>query len=168
MPILALWIVLANLSLKTLFVAEAKPASTGYTITAPSPIHKNNPANNSGKVQQSRPPADFERFYAQLRSAIRRQDQSALRELMSPSFEWALDGYTSRDQALLNVGQTIGWQNFWQGASLAVAKPARICSPSYCNNRAGYETATKTPIPLEMVFELSADHHWHWTALPGD
>jgi hypothetical protein len=114
------------------------------------------------------PGRNFEGFYAMFRSVIQRRDQAALRDLMSPKFEWALDGYTTREQAFNNIGQIIGWQRFWQSAALAVSKPAQACKPHYCNNRAGYETFTKTPFPLEMMFEVGADNQWHWSAVLGD
>ena len=111
---------------------------------------------------------NFGSFYAQLRMVINHRDQTALRELMTIKFEWALDGYITRDQALNNIGQIIGWQKFWESAMLAVTKPAQACKPHYCNNRVGYETFTKTPFPLEMMFELGPDNQWRWSAVLGD
>jgi hypothetical protein len=134
-------------------------ARATYSGTACSSAAANAPTSSGG---------NFESFYARFRSVIKRRDHAGLRELMSPKFEWALDGYTTREQALNNIAKIIGWQKFWHSAALALAKPAQACKPHYCNNRSGYETFTKTPFPLEMMFELGPDNQWHWSAVLGD
>jgi hypothetical protein len=125
-------------------------------------------ACSSAPANAATGPANFDAFYNKLRSVAARRDQAGLRELMSERFEWALDGYVTRDQALSNISQIITWPKFWQSAALALAKPAQVCKPHYCNNRPGFETFTKTPFPLEMMFETGPDKQWHWSAVLGD
>ena len=147
-------------------------------VTGSFPFSANAAGSNNAQAQDkaekdknsanSKSQSNFESFYARFRSVIHRRDQAALREVMSPHFEWAMDGYTTREQAFNNIGQIIGWEKFWQSAALAVAKPPQTCKPPRCNNRPGYETFTKSPFPLEMMFELGSDNQWHWSAVLGD
>jgi hypothetical protein len=134
----------------------------GFTIRPPAPkivgtVHRRSPEGNS-----------FERFYGNFRTAVGRRDRAALKQLMAERFEWAADGYTTRDQALMNIGQIFGWDSFWQSAASATAQNARPCKPPYCMNRPGFETSARTPVPLEIMFEQDAAGQWHWTAVLGD
>lgn len=112
--------------------------------------------------------ATFAEFYLKIHEAIDQRSEASLRELMADKFEWALDGYTTRDQALQNIQQIIGWQQFWSSAQAAVTKSPEICQSPYCNNRAGYHVWAKSPFPLELLFEQGADQRWRWTAVLGD
>jgi hypothetical protein len=111
---------------------------------------------------------DFDRFYASFRVAVRKRDRAALTDLMSPKFQWAMDGSVSRDQAIGNISKIIGWEKFWQSAIKAVAPAAERCQKSYCEGRPGYHVFTKSPFPLEMMFEKDARGNWHWSAVLGD
>jgi hypothetical protein len=133
--------------------ADASPGAAQQTSILPSTIPK---------------PDGFNEFYAKFRTVVRRRDRIALQALMAARFEWALDGYTTRDEALKNIGQIFGWEEFWQSAANAVAKQAELCGRSYCNNRAGYRTWAKARVPLEIMFERDSESQWHWTAVLGD
>lgn len=135
----------------------------GYTIRA-APVVK----TAAHARQRSAHDNSFERFYDNFRTAVARRDQVALKQLMAERFEWAADGYTTRDQALMNIGQIFGWESFWQSAASATAQNARPCKPPYCLSHPGFETSTRSPVPLEIMFEQDAAGQWHWTAVLGD
>jgi hypothetical protein len=46
----------------------------------------------------------FQAFYIKFRSAINSRNKTALKELMASRFDWAMDGYVSREAALQNIG----------------------------------------------------------------
>jgi hypothetical protein len=140
-----------------------KTAGTAASIGGPSRTQPTAGVTGHGVS----PNTDFDRFYSQFRRAVRLRDQAALRNLMAPQFQYALDGYTTRDQALNNLAQ-MGWPAFWESAAGAVARSARPCKPGACNNRSGYETFAMKPIPFGMLFEKGADNRWYWSALLGD
>ena len=110
----------------------------------------------------------FEEFYARFREAVNRRDGAALRGLMSQKFQWALDGYVTRDQALANITSIIGWDKFWQSVQKAVASAARPCQQPYCEGRPGYHASALSPFPLEVLFEQDSSGKWWWTAVLGD
>lgn len=155
---------LTNIALRILGVLVL---GTSVGLLAAKVANLGNPPPAITKGEQSAP-ANFEDFYVKLRNVVSHRDQVGLRSMMSERFEWALDGYTTRDQAFKNIGNIIGWQKFWRSASLALSKPAQICRPHYCNDRPGYETFTKTPFPLEMLFAQGSDNQWQWSAVLGD
>jgi predicted nucleic acid-binding Zn ribbon protein len=165
LPVYAFWILLTNLGLYTGAATYSQQTAGGYTITSSAAASPNLHKKAVRAPAQPSPP--FEQFYANLRSAIQRQDQAALLQLMSPRFQWAADGITSREEAIDNIGRIIGWPQFWQGAALALSKPPEVCD-AYCWGRTGYRSKTTVPMPLVMVFELGPDNQWRWTALPGD
>ena len=163
---------MAYLATGVMVMAINGPFPFSANAVASNNAQANDKAKKDKKSEESKnqgvSKGNFESFYARFRSVINRRDQAGLREVMSPQFEWALDGYTTREQAFKNIGQIIGWQKFWQSAALAVAEPPQACKPHHCNNRSGYETFTKSPFPLEMMFELGSDNQWHWSAVLGD
>ena len=120
----------------------------------------------TGKQQA---PADgFEDFYRGFGAVVRRRDRVALKEIMSSRFEWAMDGFISRDGAMRNIAEIIGWQKFWQSAQKAAAKKAVLCKPPYCNYKPGYHSWVRSPFPIELMFERGSDGKWRWTGLLGD
>ena len=126
--------------------------------------------NGAASTARNEPAADlsFERFYSMLRSAVDKRDSTSLRNLMAEKFQWAMDGYVSREKAFNNIGKIIGWENFWQEAQKATARNPLRCAPPYCDLRPGYHTWVKPPFPLEMMFEQLPGGEWRWTAVLGD
>lgn len=110
----------------------------------------------------------FDDFYRHFRAAVRSHNRSALRELMSVRFEWALDGVVGRNNALNNIAGIIGWQKFWLSAGNAVVGAAVPCKPPDCNYRPGYHASAQTPFPIELLFERGTEGRWRWTGLLGD
>ena len=110
----------------------------------------------------------FEDFYRQFRTVVASRDRAALKDTMSSKFEWAMDGFVSRDQALKYIAEIIGWQKFWQSARTAVARKPTLCKPPYCNYRSGYHAWAKSPFPVELLFERGSDGKWRWTGIIGE
>lgn len=132
-------------------------------------IHNSAAINQIAQLPSTLTPnVTFTDFYSRFQQAINQRDENSLRELMAANFQWALDGYTTRNEALKNIQHIIGWQQFWASAQAAVKNSAEACKPPYCDNRAGYHVWAQSPFPLELLFEQDNDGIWHWTAVLGD
>jgi|GEM_PF-817569 len=112
-------------------------------------------------------PTDLTSFYSEFRNAVYRRDTRVLHAMMSDSFEWATDGYVSREQAWKNVETDIRTQSFWQAAGNAVSGWPRMCSVAVCPSTDGYYVGTRTPMPFELIFRRDQNGIWHWSALLG-
>lgn len=121
-------------------------------------------------IPQTKPSgqSDFDAFYAHFRAVVKQRDPAALKQTMSPKFQWALDGLIDRDTALKNISTIIGWPNFWQSAVNATVANAAPCKKPYCMGRPGFHASAKSPFPLEMMFEKDSAGKWHWSAVLGD
>lgn len=105
----------------------------------------------------------FPAFFATFKKAVIQNDRNTIRNLMAPRFEWALDGYGSRDEALRNMDQ----MKLWRGLRNAVARKPFICKASFCHNRAGYHVWSSPRYRVEIMFER-INGEWKWSALLGD
>jgi hypothetical protein len=106
----------------------------------------------------------FNAFYGAFKKAVFKNDRSAIRAMMSPRFEWALDGYVSRDEAL----QTMDRNKRWAGLRNALTRRPVRCKQPYCNNRSGYRIWSSPKYRFETMFERGADGQWKWSAVLGD
>ena len=112
----------------------------------------------------------FMQFYANFRTVVAKHDRSGLRELMSERFQYAMDNPMSRDEALKNIEEIIGWKKFWSSTKIAVSKEAERCKKYQCNDsdRPGYHVWTSEPNGYGLIFERGIDGKWHWIELRGD
>jgi hypothetical protein len=111
---------------------------------------------------------DFHAFFTKFRSAVKSQNKIALEKLMSSQFDWAAEGYVSREEAMQYIDQIVGWKNFWLSAKKAVStKPKKCETSSSSNYHSGYCVYAKSPYEMELVFERGSDGNWYWTAFPG-
>src|SRR5947209_1621046 len=95
---------------------------------------------------------DFQLFLSRYRAAVNTQNKTALEGLISARFDWALDGYVSRDEAMRNIGTIVGWSKFWRSAKRAVVtKPQRCSHTLNLNNHSGYCVYARTPFPVQLV-----------------
>lgn len=106
----------------------------------------------------------FSAFFAQFKKAVLGNKRAAIAAHMSGSFEWALDGYTSRDEALNNMDS----MKLWAGLRNAMLRKPVVCKQYYCNNRSGYRVWSSSRYKIEIMFEKDSAGVWHWTALLGD
>ena len=106
----------------------------------------------------------FATFYLNFKKVVLANKRTAIRNMMSSSFEWALDGYGSRDEALKNMNS----MKLWIGLRSAVLRKPVVCKQPYCNNRAGYRVWSPGKYGVEIMFEKDIDGNWYWTALLGD
>jgi hypothetical protein len=106
----------------------------------------------------------FASFYLKFKKAVLANNRLAIRNMMSSSFEWALDGYDTREVALKNIDE----MKLWTGLRNAMLRKPVVCKQFYCNNRAGYRVWSSLKYKVEIMFEKDANGDWHWTALLGD
>lgn len=110
----------------------------------------------------------FQTFFTKFRSAVTKNNKSAIKNMMASSFEWALDGYVSRNEAFKLMSQIGGKEDrLWKGLRQAVAKKPVVCKGNYCNNRSGYHVWSGGKYGVEIMFE-NIDGNWKWSALLGD
>jgi hypothetical protein len=105
----------------------------------------------------------FSAFYATFKAAVSKNDRAAIRSMMAPRFEWALDGYISRDDALRNMDE----MKVWRGLRNAVTRPPVRCKSPSCRNRSGYHVWSSAKYAVEIMFER-INGQWQWSALLGD
>lgn len=136
----------------------------------PPPVVKN-PSNSKStskqKNTQIKPKTvgdGFTAFYATFRKAVNGNNRAAVKNMMAESFEWALDGYVSRDEALKNMTD----MKLWTGLRNAMLRKPVICKPPFCNNRTGYRVWSSARYKVEIMFEKDSSGNWKWTALLGD
>ena len=108
--------------------------------------------------------SDFPTFWGKFKSAVQRNDKASVKSLMAPRFEWALDGYVSRDEAW---GYFAEQKRYWLGMREAVNRKPIGCKDHYCNNRSGYHIWSSRKFGLEIMFERIGGS-WRWSALLGD
>ena len=106
----------------------------------------------------------FNKFYTAFKKAVSSGNRTAVKNMMSPSFEWALDGYISRDGAF----KLLDDMKLWAGLRNAVLRIPVKCKQPFCNNRGGYRVWSSARYKIEIMFEKNADGNWYWTALLGD
>ncbi len=106
----------------------------------------------------------FKIFFAKFKKAVTANNRTAIKNMMSPRFEWALDGYISRDEAFKLLDE----MKLWAGLRNSVLRTPVKCKQPYCNNRAGYRVWSSARYKMEIMFEKDADGNWYWTALLGD
>jgi len=106
----------------------------------------------------------FATFFAKFKQAVLANNRSSIRNMMAQNFEWALDGYGSREEALSNMDQ----MKFWPGLRNAVLRKPVACKQPFCNNRPGYRTWSSRKYFTEIMFERDGNGVWHWTAMLGD
>ncbi|MFZ4859756.1 MAG: hypothetical protein ACOYL3_25575 [Desulfuromonadaceae bacterium] len=89
---------------------------------------------------------------------------------MPERFQYASDPITSRDTALKNIGDVIGWKVFWNSTKNAVSNNAAFCKKDECNNndRPGYHVWTTPPNIFGLIFEKGIDGKWRWIELRAD
>ena len=125
-------------------------------------------AGRNAKTVKSKIPVKandgFRGFFASFRKAVLSNDQAAVKNLMSANFEWALDGFITRDEAVKNMDQ----MKLWNGLRNAVMRTPVACKGAYCNNRSGYRTWSTAIYKVEIMFEKDGGGNWHWTAMLGD
>ncbi len=105
----------------------------------------------------------FTAFFREFKKAVIGSNRAAVKNMMASNFEWALDGYVSRDEAFGMLDETL-----WKGLKNAVLRAPVKCKSPYCNNRAGYRVWSSARYKVEIMFEKDASGNWHWTALLGD
>ncbi len=106
----------------------------------------------------------FKIFFAKFKKAVTANNRTAIKNMMSPRFEWALDGYISRDEAFKLLDE----MKLWAGLRNSVLRTPVKCKQPYCNNRAGYRVWSSARYKMEIMFEKDTDGNWYWTALLGD
>ncbi|HKO95609.1 MAG TPA: hypothetical protein VJU86_01355 [Pyrinomonadaceae bacterium] len=120
-------------------------------------------------IAQPSPSDDgFSSFYAAFKKAVLKGNRTVIRNMMSARFDWALDGYISRDEAIGHMDE----MKLWRGLRNAVTrKPVRCCS-NCCHLRAGYYLDSSPKFParyaIEIMFERGADGRWLWSGVLGD
>lgn len=123
------------------------------------------PGATSAQIDDKR----WQNFYSAFRAAVNTRNKVALRKMMAARFDWAMDGYVSREQALHNIGRMVGWTNFWLSAKKAMATKAEHCTNTgNMNPHSGYCCYARSPHPMAFVFEPGPDGKWYWSAFPGD
>lgn len=126
--------------------------SFGYSVSA-KPIQSND---------------GFSAFYAAFKKAVLKDDRAAISNMMSSRFDWALDGYISREEALRLMDEG----KLWRGLRNAVTRKPVPCCSSCCHLRSGYYVSSSPKYParyaVEIMFERGADGRWRWTGLLGD
>ncbi len=145
---------------------QPKPKPTLPTVK---PNQNSSQVSKQGKIPtvkgKPQPVGDgFAAFYAAFKKAVNGSHRTAVKNMMSPSFEWALDGYISRDEAF----KLLDDMKLWEGLRNAVLKNPVRCKQPYCNNRSGYQVWSSSKHKVEIMFEKDAAGIWHWTALLGD
>lgn len=120
------------------------------------------------QTQQTNQNANWAAFWSAFRAGVNRSDRGALSQMMASQFDWATDGYISREEAIENIRKIIGWKRFWLAAKRAVATKPSACDFTLINHHSGYCVSAHAPFPLQLVFELGHDGTSHWSALPGD
>jgi hypothetical protein len=125
---------------------------------------KNAPPKTQSAKKTASVSDGFNAFFANFKKAVSSNNRTALKKMMSSSFEWALDGYISRDEAF----KLLDKMKLWAGLRNTVLRKPVKCKDSYCNNRAGYRVWSAPKYRLEIMFEKDANGNWFWTALLGD
>lgn len=130
-------------------------------MTAASDAAFNKPRNGTANATKN----SFSAFYANFKKFVLKKDRQQIKNMMAPRFEWGLDGYISRDQALKNMDE----MKFWTGLRQAVVNTPKACTPATgsCNNRPGFHVWSVSA-RTEVMFERNANGQWQWTALLGD
>jgi hypothetical protein len=124
---------------------------------------RTNPQTASGTSTENQTFDNWLVFWQTFQSAVRRHERTKIKSLMSPRFEWALDGYISRDEAFKYLDS----MKVWPGLQNAITKRPVECKPSNCNNRAGYHVWSSPKYRTEIMFE-QINGRWWWTAVLGD
>lgn len=147
---------------------KPQPQPIAVSNLSKTPINTKKPKTVKGKIVKPvtsvRASDGFAAFFASFRKAVLSSSRTAVKNLMSESFEWALDGYIPRDEALKNMDD----MKLWAGLRNAVMRAPAVCKSPYCNNRAGYRTWSNARDKVEIMFERDSGGNWHWTALLGD
>ncbi len=134
------------------------------TVTSQTTTKQTNKPNKKTQKTPVKPQGDgFAAFFAKFKKAVSGNNRAAVKDMMSLSFEWALDGYISRDEAFNLLDN-----NLWAGLKSAVLRRPVKCKSPYCNNRAGYRVWSTAKYKVEIMFEKDSAGNWHWTALLGD
>lgn len=154
----------ACLLIAGLHVAHGRVVNAGDAAPSSEPL----PAVTAGSSVSAQTGDGFSIFYAAFKQAVIERDRGAIRGMMAPRFEWALDGYISRDEALKYMDEFKRWGELRKAV---LRKPVR-CKQPFCNNRPGYRVwslkTSKSSFPIEVMFERGADGRWRWSALLGD
>jgi hypothetical protein len=131
------------------------PRRTGKSRTAPAAPKPTVPV-----WQQT---GTFATFFAQFRQAVLKNERTAVRNTVSPTFEWALDGKVSNDEA---------WRLFtrearhWQDLRRSVLRPPYACQSTW-TSLSGFCISSGPRAKYDLMF-ANVGGYWRFYALRGD
>jgi hypothetical protein len=104
--------------------------------------------------------SDFQSFWANFRSAVQKNDKAAVKGMMAPRFEWALDGAVARNEAFSYIDK-----KDWLDLKKAVGRKTYTCK-AISENYSGYCAKSGPRARYDWMF-ANIGGTWKFYALRG-